>query len=318
MQTTSTHAGSQLDRVQSPWLPHAAGRGSHVAVDPASTDSFVSDTTPPLGPTRVTQISPAAHVDGPHVKVPGNAASMPVGSLGQPRHASAERERAKTSQVDWGMCSPETTTAADGRVVCHPHAMAERAVRRATWADLEAVPSTHSAELIRGSLDTMPRPRFRHRNAGSVLGAELNGPFQRGRSGGPGGWWILDEPGIALPDLDVEEIAPDVAGWKKERLPHPPESGSITIAPDWVCEVLSPTTRRHDLTVKRPLYAEAGVRWMWLVDVDARTVVASRNENGRWMELGVWGDDDTMRAEPFEAHEISLSDLWIEPRPSPG
>lgn len=196
--------------------------------------------------------------------------------------------------------------------------MAERAVRRATRADLEAVPSTHAAALIRGALYTMPRPHFRYQNAGSVLGAELNGPFQRGRSGGPGGWWILDAPGIALPELDVEEIAPDIAGWKKDRLPHPPESGSITIAPDWVCEVLSPTTRRHDLTVKRPLYAEAGVRWMWLVDVDARTVVASRNENGRWMELGVWGDDDTMRAEPFDAHEISLSDLWIEPRPAEG
>lgn len=195
--------------------------------------------------------------------------------------------------------------------------MAEPASARATWADLEALPEGVVGELIRGVLYTMPRPRFGHRNAGSVLGAELNGPFQRGRDGGPGGWWILDEPGIALPELDVEELSPDLAGWKKERLPHPPREGSITIAPDWVCEILSPTTRRHDLRIKRPLYAEAGVRWMWLVDVDARTVLASRNEGGRWMELGVWADADAMRAEPFDSHEIALADLWIEPPPDP-
>jgi Uma2 family endonuclease len=62
--------------------------------------------------------------------------------------------------------------------------------------------------------------------------------------------------------------------------------------------------------VKRPLYAEAGVRWMWIIDVDAKTVVASRNEEGRWVEVGVWADDETMRAEPFDVHEIPLTDLW--------
>lgn len=188
--------------------------------------------------------------------------------------------------------------------------MSEPAERRATWADLEALPEHVVGELIRGVLHTMPRPRFRHQNAGSVLGAELNGPFQRGR-GGPGGWWILDEPGIALPELDVEEICPDIAGWRRERMPHPPTTSSITVVSDWVCEILSPTTRRHDLRVKRPLYAEAGVRWMWLIDIDARTAVASRNEDGRWVELGVWSDDDAMRAEPFDGHTILLSDLWI-------
>ncbi len=189
--------------------------------------------------------------------------------------------------------------------------MADPAVRRMTWRDLEAVPSTHVGELIRGVLYTMPRPRAVHQSAGSVLGAELNGPFQRGRSGGPGGWWIVDEPGIAVPALDVEEIVPDLAGWRRERLPQLPREGSITIVPDWVCEILSPTTRKHDQKVKRPLYAEAGVRWMWIVDIDARTVVASsRNESGRWMEIGVWADDERMRAEPFEVHEIALADLW--------
>jgi Uma2 family endonuclease len=80
--------------------------------------------------------------------------------------------------------------------------------------------------------------------------------------------------------------------------------------PDWVCEILSPSTRSHDQRIKRPLYARVGVRWMWVVDVDARTVVASRNEAGRWLELGVFVDDDVLRAEPFETHGIELRELW--------
>jgi Uma2 family endonuclease len=148
-----------------------------------------------------------------------------------------------------------------------------------------------------------------------VLGADLNGPFQRGR-GGPGGWWILVEPGLALPTLDVEEIVPDLAGWRRERLPVLPER-SIELAPDWVCEILSPSTRRHDQRIKRPLYAEAGVRHMWVVDIDARTVVVSRNEGGRWMELGVWAEAEHMRAEPFDAVQLALADLWDDGSPTP-
>jgi Uma2 family endonuclease len=188
--------------------------------------------------------------------------------------------------------------------------MADPAQRRASWADLEALPSNVVGELIRGVLYAMPRPRARHQAAGGVLGAELNGPFQRGRAGGPGGWWILTEPGISMPAYDVEEIVPDLAGWQRARMPTLPSEGSITVVPDWVCEILSPSTRRHDQRVKRPLYAEAGVRWMWIVDVDARTVIASRNERGRWVEIGVWADAEAMRAEPFDAHEIALAELW--------
>jgi len=186
--------------------------------------------------------------------------------------------------------------------------MAEVARKRATRADLEAVPAHLAAELIQGVLYTMARPRPRHQNAGSYLLDEIYGPFHRGR-GGPGGWWVLTEPGIALPELDVDEISPDLAGWRKERLPELPDE-IITLAPDWVCEVLSPSTRSHDQRVKRPLYAQAGVRWMWLVDVDARTLIASRNEGGKWLELAVFGDDDVVRAEPFEALAIELRDLW--------
>ena len=189
-----------------------------------------------------------------------------------------------------------------------PGEMADPAKKRATRADLEALPEHVVGEVIEGVLYTMPRPRPKHTSAATVLGGDLNGPFQRGR-GGPGGWWILAEPGIELAALDVAEIVPDLAGWRRERLPELPE-GSIRLAPDWVCELLSPSTRAHDLKRKRPLYAKAGVGWMWLVDVDARFLTASRLHEGHWLEVGTWSDDDVARIEPFEAVELDLSDLW--------
>ncbi|MBZ0121702.1 MAG: Uma2 family endonuclease, partial [Sandaracinaceae bacterium] len=91
----------------------------------------------------------------------------------------------------------------------------------------------------------------------------------------------------------------------------------ISIAPDWACEVLSPSTRSHDQRVKRPLYAKAGVTWLWFIDVDACTLIASRLEQGRWLELDVWGDDDVARVEPFDAIELYLADLWASPRGAP-
>lgn len=190
--------------------------------------------------------------------------------------------------------------------------MSNAAPRRATRADLDALPRSIAAELIGGVLHTFPRPRPRHQFAGGSTLASLDGPFQHGR-GGPGGWWLLVEPGIELAALDVEEIAPDVAGWRRERLPELPE-GPIPLAPDWACEVLSPSTRSHDTRIKRPLYARAGVGWLWFIDVDARTLTASRNESGRWLELGVWGDDDVARIEPFEAIELRVGDLWPDRR----
>jgi len=186
--------------------------------------------------------------------------------------------------------------------------MADPALKRATLADLEALPDTVVGELIQGVLYTMARPRPRHQNASGVVFGEVHGAFQRGRTG-PGGWWILVEPGIALPEVDVDELSPDIAGWRKERVPVLPE-GRIHVVPDWVCEVLSPSTRSHDQRIKRPLYAQAGVRWMWVVDVDAKTLVVSRNEGGKWLEIGVFGDEDVMQAEPFEVLPIELRELW--------
>ncbi|MFO0619138.1 MAG: Uma2 family endonuclease [Polyangiaceae bacterium] len=187
--------------------------------------------------------------------------------------------------------------------------MGDPASKRATLADLDALPPSVAGELIQGVLHTMTRPRARHRSAGTILAGDINGPYQRGR-GGPGGWWILGESGIQHLALDVEEISPEVAGWRRERMPELPDEKSIGVVPDWVCEVLSRTTRVHDLKLKRPLYARMGVTWMWIVDVAAKTLVASRNVDGKWLELATYSDDDVVRIEPFDAIDIHLADLW--------
>jgi Uma2 family endonuclease len=209
----------------------------------------------------------------------------------------------------------------------HPAGVGDAAKERATISDLEALPENVVGELIRGTLHVLPRPRVRHARAegrifsriergyDSTDGAEqlLAEPIEEG---GPGGWWILVEPGISLAERDVAEIVPDVAGWRRERMPALPDA--FTLAPDWVCEVLSPSTRRHDLLTKRPLYAEAGVAWMWIVDVDARTLTASRNHDGQWLELGVWSDGDSMRVEPFDQVELRGEELWGAAPPARG
>jgi Uma2 family endonuclease len=187
--------------------------------------------------------------------------------------------------------------------------MGDPAAKRATLADLDALPPSVAGELIQGVLYTMTRPRARHQSAGTILAGDVNGPYQRGR-GGPGGWWILGEPGIQHLALDIEEISPDIAGWRRERMPELPDEKSIDVVPDWVGEVLSPTTRAHDLKLKRPLYARMGVQWMWIVDVGAKTFVASRNVDGGWLELATYSDDDVVRVEPFDAIDIRLADLW--------
>jgi Uma2 family endonuclease len=179
--------------------------------------------------------------------------------------------------------------------------------RPATLADLEALPSSVKGEIIRGVLYTHPRPRAGHQEVESLLVGDLKSPYGRGR-GGPGGWWILPEPGIELPGSP--EFSPDVAGWKKERMPTLPRDASISLAPDWICEILSPGTRGYDQRIKRPFYAEIGVEYLWYVDLEARTLSVSRLEGGRWVELAVHGESDEVRAAPFDAVVFALGEWW--------
>lgn len=176
-----------------------------------------------------------------------------------------------------------------------------------TIEDLEALPPGIKGEIIEGVLYTMTRPRARHQLTTTRVGSRLSGPFDEGRNG-PGGWWILIEPGIELPN--TPEIAPDLAGWRRERLPELPADTSITVVPDWVCEVLSPTTRRHDLLVKKPYYAKVGVEHHWVIDLEARTVAAYRLQEGLWVEIGVYGDEREARIPPFSDVPLDVASWW--------
>lgn len=175
------------------------------------------------------------------------------------------------------------------------------------------VPMHQHAEIVHGTLYVMSRPSPKHANAGSMLGVELGGPFQRGR-GGPGGWWILDEPELQL--VPKEPIAPDLAGWRLERMPELPDIAYFTLVPDWICEVLSPLTEKLDRDEKLPCYAEHGVRHAWLVDpIDKRLeVYALDMGTRRWREVRIHQGDTTVRAVPFDAIEPDLGALWSPPR----
>jgi hypothetical protein len=186
--------------------------------------------------------------------------------------------------------------------------------RRATYADLEAVPPNKVAELIRGTLHVFPRPAPKHAWATSALGGKLSGPFNFGE-GGPGGWWIMDEPELHFPDPsepgEIEAVVPDLAGWRRERMPELPETAYFELAPDWVCEVLSKSTEKQDREEKMPIYAREGVRHAWLVDPVLQTLeVYALTSGGRWSKPSVHHGAERVRAEPFEAIELALSMLW--------
>jgi Uma2 family endonuclease len=183
----------------------------------------------------------------------------------------------------------------------------ESARKLPTIEDLEALPRSVKGEIIEGVLYTMTRPRARHQRLAGEIFRPLQEPFDRGR-GGPGGWWILIEPGIELPN--TPEIAPDLAGWRRDRLPELPEDSAIQVVPDWVCEILSPTTRRHDLLVKKPYYARIGVAHHWLVDRAASTITAYRLEREHWLDLGTWGDETEARIPPFDAVPLDVKSFW--------
>lgn len=186
--------------------------------------------------------------------------------------------------------------------------MSARAIRpTATLKDLENLPEHIKGEVIEGSLYTQPRPRAVHQNTGVSLSGDLFRVFQRGQ-GGPGGWWILPEPGIELPE--AAEVSPDVAGWRKERMPQLPRDGAITVVPDWVCEILSPSKRRHNILIKRPFYARVGVAWLWMADTDGRTVSVSRLHEGQWLDVMTLGDETAARIPPFEAVELDVTQWW--------
>lgn len=192
--------------------------------------------------------------------------------------------------------------------------MAEPAIRRATYADLEAVPEHLVAEIIDGALETHPRPRPAHVTTSLRLGGELDMPFGRGR-GGPGGWVFAAEPEL---HLGADIVVPDLAGWRRDRLPQLPETAYFEVSPDWVCEILSPSTARLDRGSKRRLYAAAGVEHLWLLDPEQRVLEVFSLMGRRWLLFTTVGPGEPVQAPPFDAIAFPLDDLFpFDTPPSP-
>jgi Uma2 family endonuclease len=180
------------------------------------------------------------------------------------------------------------------------------AERFATYEDLCQVPDHKVAQIIHGQLVVMPRPAPKHALASSALGGSLYPPMT-GSGGGPGGWWILDEPEL---HLGLHILVPDLAGWRRERMPALPETAFFSLAPDWVCEVLSPSTAQIDRVDKLPIYAAHGVGHAWLVDPQAQTLEVFALHEGHWRLESAFKGADEVGAPPFEAVRFNLGGLW--------
>lgn len=179
--------------------------------------------------------------------------------------------------------------------------------KKAVYDDLYNLPENVTGEIIEGELYAFPRPHYRHGNTLSVLGSELIPPYRFGRGGGPGGWVIIIEPEIMLGE---NLLVPDITGWKQERLSTKPEENWISVVPDWIGEVLSPSTFLHDRTRKMDIYAHHGIPYLWFIDPIAKILETYKLQNGKWLVMKNYAANDKVRVEPFQEIEIDLSHLW--------
>jgi len=179
--------------------------------------------------------------------------------------------------------------------------------RRASYQDLLQAPEHLVAEIVDGDLVTSPRPSARHAAVATRVATDIEGAFGRGHRGGPGGWVILIEPEL---HLGLEILVPDLAAWRRDRMPEIPDAAFLELAPDWVCEVLSPSTAALDRTRKMPLYAAAGVAFLWLLDPAVQTLEVFRLDGDGWRLVSSAVGATNVRAAPFEQAEIDLGTIW--------
>jgi Uma2 family endonuclease len=185
--------------------------------------------------------------------------------------------------------------------------MLEIAKRCATYEDLYSIPENAIGEIIEGDLYAHPRPARKHVWISSRLGSRVIHPYDFGE-GGPGGWVILVEPEIGL---GGNVLVPDLAGWKKDRFPREENTNWISVAPDWICEILSPSTAMVDMVRKMPIYAGHGVGHAWIVDPLAKTLGVFRNKAGAWDPIRIYEEAERVCAEPFDELELDMTELWL-------
>lgn len=180
--------------------------------------------------------------------------------------------------------------------------------RPATYQDVLNAPEHMVAEIVDGELFTSPRPATRHARALGSLFSQLSRQFDDG-DGGPGGWWIVLEPEL---HLGKDVLVPDIAAWRRARMPIFPDTSFVDLVPDWVCEVLSKSNAAHDKFRKMPRYAIHEVEYAWLVDTVARGVESFQRQDQRWLQVAMHQGSDIIRAVPFEDGEVNLARLWID------
>ncbi|MFZ5481773.1 MAG: Uma2 family endonuclease [Myxococcota bacterium] len=180
--------------------------------------------------------------------------------------------------------------------------------RKATYEDLLKLPDHVVGEIVNGELVVSPRPAARHAKSATRMAASLR-DFDGDEP--PGGWWLLLEPEL---HFDEDVVVPDLAGWRRERMPEMPDVPAFTLAPDWICEVLSPRNTRHDRIAKMEVYLREEVGHAWLVDPIAETLEVYRRHGGAWLQIGRHAGDAKVRAEPFEVEEIDIGRWWLRAR----
>jgi len=180
----------------------------------------------------------------------------------------------------------------------------------ATYQDIIDLPAHVVGEIVNGELVVSPRPAPAHAGASSVAGMDVGNAYHRkpGDPAGPGGWWIYDEPEL---HLGRHVLVPDLAGWRRERMPTRPTTAWFELAPDWVCEVVSPKSAGHDRIAKARIYLQEGIEWFWLVDPTNQYVEVLHNAGEHWIVRGTWsGDDAAAHIPPFDAVPIDLARWW--------
>jgi Uma2 family endonuclease len=180
--------------------------------------------------------------------------------------------------------------------------------RPATYGDLEQLPPHVVAEIVDGELHASPRPAPRHAWASSRLGGKLD-PQSAGGWGSSGGWMIVDEPEL---HLGPNVLVPDLAGWHRSRMPRLPTTAYFPVVPDWVCEVISPSTASLDREKKLAIYAREHVPHVWLVEPNTRTIEVLRLAGSRWLIVATHKGHDVVAMEPFDDVTFELRVLWGE------